>query len=220
MRIISNFKDYYDINLRYMYDPSLVYVRKTEEMPPDARLMSMIRKSPYYIPYPNSHGIDLDSFIIGFCGKLYPFMGYQNEIDSKGDLVKFILERNDSLKRKLIDIDKPASKWIEFRGEYTTSSYENWKKHVEDADLTDLFIEIGAPIFKISRTGWRGISFEKNPKLDGFQSTKMPAIAYQELSMFLGCMLVSEKEPPVKISDDVLIAKHGFDEWSFRKKVK
>jgi hypothetical protein len=223
MRIISNFKDYYDIGMTYGQDPALVYLRKTEEVPGEDRLRKVIGMSPYYISYPGRpYGIELDIHFIGFCGKLYPFVGYRNAVNIRGNLSDFIIGQNDIFERELIEksLDKPPNKWVEFGSEFTLNSYGKWARHVLSLDVTDFSISIQAPIFKVSRYAGEKIVFEKNPRLKeiGFQSVKPPVIAFQELSMFLGSALVSEKEVPVKVSDTVLRDKHGFDEWSFRRK--
>lgn len=222
MRIISNFKDYYDIGMTYGQDPTLVYLRKTEEIPEGNKLCKILAKAPYSISYPGRpYGVGLDIHLIGFCGRLYPLIGYKNTTHVKGDLVDFIISQNDYLKRPLIEasLNKPLSRWG-FCSEFTLKNYEEWVKNVTDLDATDCCIKIQAPIFRISRYSGERMHFEKNPMLKemGFQSVKPPVEAFQELSMFIGSALVSEKEVPVKVSDTVLRDKHGFDEWSFRRK--
>jgi len=45
-----------------------------------------------------------------------------------------------------------------------------------------------------------------------------PFTAFQELSMFVGGVMARPDRPTVEITDNKIIAaKHGFDEWSFRK---
>jgi hypothetical protein len=53
----------------------------------------------------------------------------------------------------------------------------------------------------------------------GFQSAIDPVTAFQELSMWVGGTLSSAGPNTVEITDDkIKVAKHGFDQWSFRKK--
>ncbi|MNR71753.1 hypothetical protein D3C71_24310 [compost metagenome] len=58
-----------------------------------------------------------------------------------------------------------------------------------------------------------------NPRLAniGFYAVVEPWQAYQELAMFLGGIAAPENHPPVQLTDRELVAKHGFDERSFRK---
>ena len=44
--------------------------------------------------------------------------------------------------------------------------------------------------------------------------------AMQEISMWVSGVLPSSARPMVQIADKDKIAKHGFDKWSFRKKVR
>lgn len=222
MRIISNFKDYYDIGMTYGQDPALIYLRKTEEVPVEDRLRKIITASPYCISYPGRpYGIELDVHLIGFCGKLYPFVGYRNAVHIKGNLVDFIVSQNDIFECELIKtaINKSLSKWSEFGSQFTLKSYEKWVKYATTIDVTDSFISIQAPVFIVSRLSGDKIILEKNPRLKeiGFQSVKSPVVAFQEIAMFLGSTLVSEREIPLKVSDTVLRDKHGFDEYSFRR---
>lgn len=50
----------------------------------------------------------------------------------------------------------------------------------------------------------------------GFAAAVDPWTAYQELDMLLGTLMVNDDTNMVKISDKSLIAKHGFDDKSFR----
>lgn len=66
-------------------------------------------------------------------------------------------------------------------------------------------------------SGWRVNS--DGLKDIGFQSAVDPVTAFQELSMWVGGTLSAVHGPNVvKITDDdVKLAKHGMDKWSFRK---
>lgn len=71
MRIISQFKDYYDPAL-FGVDPSLVYERKTV-----VRSIQETKGNTVEPKYPNIewlYGLDKQCFIIGFCGKLNFFL--------------------------------------------------------------------------------------------------------------------------------------------------
>ena len=53
----------------------------------------------------------------------------------------------------------------------------------------------------------------------GFQKIMSQWQAYQEIEMFPGTILVDDADKMVKLSDDKVLTKHGFDKWSFRNKV-
>ena len=94
MRIISTFKDYYDIGQAYGADPSLVYARETREATVEStRLvrgsawdsvdgwLDRYRYQPQYgnRNYPDHTG--LMPRVVGFCGRLYPLF-LQSDIGS------------------------------------------------------------------------------------------------------------------------------------------
>lgn len=56
-----------------------------------------------------------------------------------------------------------------------------------------------------------------NLKACGFYKVLNPFQAYQELSMWVGGVLCGRENPMATISNDDKIAKHGFDDKSFRK---
>jgi hypothetical protein len=65
------------------------------------------------------------------------------------------------------------------------------------------------PVWRVNPANLRSMEFYK--ALDAFT-------AHQELSMWIGGVLSGLARPMVAITDDrVKAAKHGFDEWSFRK---
>src|SRR5688572_9477288 len=81
MRIISNFKDYYDCIQSYGQDDDLVYLRKTEE-----KIVAGSITQGYYI---------------GFCGKIYPVLirGYiipYTYIYSIEEMDKYMATKNKS----------------------------------------------------------------------------------------------------------------------------
>jgi len=53
-------------------------------------------------------------------------------------------------------------------------------------------------------------------KMFGFASAVDPWQAYQQIDMWIGSQLAKEEDNMVKLSDKELIAKHGFDQVSFR----
>ena len=65
---------------------------------------------------------------------------------------------------------------------------------------------------------WYKTTLIVNPTLRSYQFFKVidPFTAYQELSMFLGNNLVTQKDPNPPISDVDKRDTHGFNEWSFK----
>jgi len=67
--------------------------------------------------------------------------------------------------------------------------------------------------------GKRGWKFNTDGLKDiGFMRALDTYTAFQELSMFVGGVMARPGKPMVEITDDkVIAAKHGFDNWSFRR---
>lgn len=57
-----------------------------------------------------------------------------------------------------------------------------------------------------------------NSRMYEFIKVIDPVQALQELSMYVGGVLLQPTNPMIDISNDSIIQKKGFDKWSFRKK--
>jgi hypothetical protein len=95
----------------------------------------------------------------------------------------------------------------------------NFGKKVSDS----IFQDLGVPVFLVIPTSRYGAREKNqlilNPKLENIGVPQFidSYTAYQELSMYVGGVLTTEKEI-VKITDDkILAAKHGYDKHSFRQ---
>ena len=85
MRIISKFVDYYDFLNRYGIDEDIVFKRNRSQIcmkdiiDPNIlkkfnNINNLLKQIPKYIHPYKYESTQLDSSIIGFCGKLYPFL--------------------------------------------------------------------------------------------------------------------------------------------------
>lgn len=81
----------------------------------------------------------------------------------------------------------------------------------------ELHRALNAPVFFICCNVFYDVNVITNPKLVSlrFQQVVNPYLAYQEIEMFLPLMY--PKEEPPNISDKDRIIQHGFDKQSFRK---
>lgn len=218
MRIISEFKDYYDAIQAYGVDPSIVYVRETT---------NKIEKKTVY----NSFSSDIynmgEMYLIGFCGKLYPMIraanGNSYELTktiysymfSLSDVDKYVSEHKDkNFQDYFYDRNNKRNRYI-----YNLVRKTDVAKWFDQdfREFNKIFSE-KIPVFSVCFNYYRETFFEYNPCLKdlGFYRVVQPYNAYQELSAFISSFAKAEKPMPV-IPDDLKAESKGFDAFSFRK---
>lgn len=242
MRIISHFKDYYDVGQAYGADPSLVYEReKREATVESSRLVrggatdSLEDRLNDYLYYPRHDSRKYPDHpgliprVIGFCGRLYPlFLQSDIEVSRFGSLyysadydfadeyyysAEAVLDRAEEL--KLDARNKNPSSWGPKR---VRDFFDRWSR--EDDGL---FLEHRAPCFVVCYSfSWMDpVAREQliiNPRLADLQfyQIKHPVAAYQEIAQYLGNVLV-QRDEPLQVSDEHRAQQHGFDKMSFRR---
>jgi hypothetical protein len=231
MRIISKFHDYYDIGYHSGYP---IFVRHTSDY--------TIGKIPFFdkelndyvssmntgiLSFPSAkHPVNM--YVVGCCGKLYFIYtvskNYLEKPVAYTDINK-VLDVAYNGNKKLIDDVKYNSRM--FRGIHTLyvdSTSQDVQKQFNDRfcnrNLDDIFIKIGSPLFIIPVDRHNKV-FTVNPVLKdyGFQHIVDPYTMYQEIEMYLGNILVSDKKVP-EFNDVLKRDMHGMNEWSFKKKGK
>jgi hypothetical protein len=78
MKIVSDFKDFYDIGMSLGHDHELLYVRKREELQNNYEFEKYRFNSGWGQTFKN---ISSSSYTVGFCGKVYPvlyFVSYKD----------------------------------------------------------------------------------------------------------------------------------------------
>lgn len=238
MIIHSRFKDYYDTATSYGVDTTVHWKRDNwlessdsddfkAQLPDslwvDANMDDYIWKSSHPMSRKHSTSDHFQSGIIGFCGKLYPFIHsqYEDGVDGFGDTIwktdevfyswdKWDAFRNQFKQR---DVRRRYRRW--YRGNRTKSVFEN-APYAHDA----LFLELDTPVF-LAIYGHRDYKVWKDPILKDWEFFKVkdPVTAFQEIQMYLTNQLVKEKEV-LEIADKYRIAGHGYDKHSFRHPVK
>lgn len=213
MRIISDFKDYYDVGLASDLDRDIVYYRHR-------KVTKKFSNQPSY------------RFMVGFCGSVYrgirKFCGgnwvHFYSLDAFDDHLRSI--HPDSILRFVFGDMKDCSlkaikcefrnRWVDVsnvRGErFSAWSFfnPNWKTR-----NFDLFL--GVPIY-VEYDNEHVVNERLN--LLDFMRVKDPFTAYQELRMFMQNIAIPEKPMPI-IPNDMRIHTHGFDKkWSFRREKK
>lgn len=212
MRIVSKRKDYYDSAMGYGQDPSIVYVRNEQ----------------IFERYLN------ETLMIGFCGKIYPYIHYSklSSIEHPNGVSEYCYNEEQYRKciekyedKKTLDYYLTKDYWSLWARKYVTKQ-EN-KLIYFNADyskFTKLFREYNTPIwyyhqsesFIIPRKYYLTI----NPQLKPLQFAKAvdPFQAFQEISMYLGGILGTGNPSIPEISDRDLLEAKGFDyKFSFRK---
>lgn len=252
MKIVSKFQDYYDIGVSMGVDESLVYVRNLEPVLysnedieidrgsyVDNRkknrvqhtLKDLIPKRTFFSSSPIEH-----IHLIGFCGKLYPFVfvdydkNYQRVSGARFHMSKTVMKELD-------ETYSVSHSSRGFRHETRNDVIKKYNKILgKTFDAPDMFHELKVPVFIIPHDGSRLEKFLNdgvplrwdtkagdvvwlNPCLKDFNFYQMvdSFTAFQEISMFITGVLGENKIPPVQISDIHMRDAKGFNERSFKK---
>ena len=194
MRIISKDKDYYDSIQGIYFDKSLIYLRTPFEV---ARKDVKDYKLPKL--YLSDISRRLDYGAVGFCGELYPFISSGNPFVKGGFHCYYsVLELE---KKENIQLNKYTRLRLIRYFERPLINFE-------------LFLQNRSPIFVYDgeKVIWNALlrTYE-------FQKIEDPYQAFQKIRMFMSNLASPEKEMP-KIDDKSNLYRHGFDNWSFKKR--
>ena len=237
MRIISDFHDYYDTAQAFGHDPICVYQRSTSTIAVQTQNIDILNRQ---IPAPvqwwryNLRPIEkMEKHLLGFCGKLYPFLTFENYEHKPAlpeskigthylfsvDALRSELERNGFFAPKVrINELKERKTSLEHLGNF----FDDWC----DYEST-VFEQLKVPAFLITSVPYRTYSnhnpqamveMELNPKLQtlGFFKVKGAFQAFQEIEQFLSGVLALQQPEIVEIADADMLVKKGFNEWSFK----
>lgn len=222
MRIISNFRDYYDSAQALGIDKSLVYERKEVVLELDPRSIPLnFRDYPVRLvgDYPNeSLKRELYVYYLFFCGKLFTSV----------NIGEALLEKDT----------KPFSSSWEYISEVfdklaNESSYGRFfgrdidvhtVKSLNGKEITsEVFSYFDTPVFLLyPNFGYqynRKVRVVKNPNLSqlGFQHVIDPYSTFQEISTYLGNELCKVATPTSPTNQELIKAR-GFDaKISFRQ---
>lgn len=198
MRIISEYKDYYDHMQGADQDKETVFVRKRSELWADnLNILS------------GSLGL-YGSRYVGFCGKIYPYKIYR-KYDKNG---RFHIEEYWEGFDEKPEYDSRRNSW------YRLNTDESWYQK----DYAYLFDKFG-PIFLLD--GCRRNNSNKwdtfvviNPNINKeipgrFQKIIPPPQAYQLLTQYI-YNSANKGRPIPEMDNDTKISLAGFDENSFR----
>ncbi len=213
MKLHTDFHDYYDYAVGYGIDENVHYNRFSKQVEVQIQLK---------FDFPAFR----DANLLGFCGKIYPFIKLQ-KYNKKYDWGEYepkdlkIVEQFYAFSFE--EYKNKESEWEEFLWDfqYIDSSRElKMKQFFLDWSYqsNDIFLEYKVPswVLTLQRNQTTGII---NPKLKDydFERIKDAFTAFQDISMYLSNILVEQKETTT-IEDKFRIEQHGFDKkTSFRK---
>lgn len=220
MRIISNFRDYYDGVTAYGHDASVIYERKTVRRDDVVELQQI----PDIMPaeYPVQHW--LLPGVLGFCGKLLP-------------LVCTLPYRVERLSQELPDDQllpggEPHWNADELSPPEKRDRHRSWRKTrwalgwgltleqffaTDFSSLSSVFAQHRVPTWLCYRR--RSVAtLVLNPELRalGFAKIKPPFECFQDIENYISGVLGASKEV-TEIPDAYRAQAHGFDKWSFRR---
>ena len=217
MILHTDFRDYYDKSIGFGVDEKVHYNRFTKED-------EIILKTQ------NDWPVHTNSGLIGFCGKIYPFIKL-HRLDKK-----FCYYENDA-RPKVVEVcfaysfeayTEKEAEWSDFSwdfgGFWDRSRKAKLKQYFLDWKLENdnIFQLLKVPIWARS-FGWTSKrSGILNPRLKDYQfeRVKNSISAFQEISIYLANILVEQKEI-ASVEDKYRIQQHGFDlRSSFRRKKK
>lgn len=214
MRIVSDFRDYYDAVQATGQDRSLVYIRKKKEE-------DSFRLAATFGNYRSwqSECITVSQYIVGYCGQVYPAL--KLTADNGAEKFCYNLKGVDDF----VQANFREKQIEDYRQKGRGKGYWPWwlRRHDfervfqkwEDAKgkYGDYFRDNHAPVFVVKG---KRVTYNGCLKEVEFFRVKDPYTAFQDISMYLGGLAAPEKPIP-QVSDEVMAEIKGFDKWSFRK---
>ena len=236
MRIISNFKDYYDSCLAYGSDKSLIYTRKEKKQnlnkvysySNDLFYQSDGDKGQEYVS-------EIKRFMVGFCGNLYPALHVVTRIgpsesfcvESGNRSKSFIVYSVEEFKELFPGFYNRERTWRihgDYKGEIdlwlNDSSWSIWGcvKKIEVEAYKKLFIDRKIPIFRVDQYKQTEITENCNLQGCGFHKVLDAFQTFQEISMYVADSLCDKEDPEMPVGNDVIVARSkGYDDFSFRQ---
>lgn len=195
------------INTDLIGDPYYWLGRTSKKVPSIARTRKDIRQTFKKI-YPKYILEYIDTYIIGFCGKFY--------ITHK---ISFITKyaRYPTYTQILASRNGQVTQFI--KNQDTLVIGETPDIVAGEPNTIFELLECPAFVIDLARQYSDGWGLLRNPVLKNYGLEKIidPYTAFQELTMYIGNILVDDNTDMESISDESLMKSKGFDEWSFKK---
>jgi len=225
MRIYSKFTDYYDSARGYGIDPNAFYDRSTIDMEAGCKpLLDLIyTHAPMGPRYYNRTGVE--HFTVVFCGKVYYgvklismsqdklHVGYFYDVES---FYEYYVDNVDTIE------SSTPSYYRTFQ--YAKNPKEYYRKYFDrSVDQTRIIealrsSDILRPVVYIESKERNRRLITIDPILRDIEFFKVVNSyeAFQEISMFVSGIMGGQSPELVRLSDNDLIKKRGFDKQSFR----
>lgn len=238
MRIISDFHDFYDSAMAHGADMRLVFERNQRIIDgADADLGIDLQNLPAIIQlrdgktrrYTTDHTVH--THILLFCGRLIPFV-----VDTKPDSYyggpwKTTTSWSIEDLQTTIDQDPDVARhyacnWIHRWAFNRKALHHVFGFRADPLRIAEIHERHRSPIIlyrNLLRSGGeRQVETVVNPNLKdiGFQTQSDAFATFQDIAMYLGGVMHAGERQTVTIPDNIRAAKHGLDDWSFRKKVR
>jgi hypothetical protein len=225
MKIISNYKDYYDhVAYQYGVDPLIVY--KRQPFSHDADLHKYICDQLHYIScyFPTRHirPKDCEHQFKWLCINAKLYLLAADNIHAAYKVVTPEIYKQLMSKGSKFEL---GSSWSRRHYPYSSGyDYYIGNDRVYN-ELIEVSCKLNTPVFEITETHFGHYIPETNkcrvPTLSelGVASVIPPEKMFQELSYFIGNIMkdTPDVKPPVVIDNDLRIEGHGFDlKQSFR----
>lgn len=224
MLISSKFHDFYDTITSFGVDKTVVY----------HRLQSEIKWKNKDLSVPHSEKVEwkakgvtyeVNKYLIGFCGKIYPVVEFRLEVVKGGYRSQFFYDAEsvqEFLSKRGIKQSETRFFWRESYYVTSESSLKNWFNATNWSGLTELFQEHKVPVFVLGRFDERKMNNTVilNPNLKSYQFFKVQdaVTAFQNIYMFVSGVLGMPEKVTVKLNDKDLAEKKGHGgKYSFRR---
>lgn len=219
MKIISKFHDYYDPIAKTKGVDTLIQYRRETDTYQDHETQKFVESLDLPSVMGQGHNpYDISMTIIGFCGKIYPCMKYEEYTKtaySSPMISKTQYYYDIPTIDALIKGRKTHSRWS-WMSRYRNKDY---KETLKSQALYDRFMSYRAPVVRFGITpGQPWVVVNPQLKEINFARCVDPFTAFQEIEMYISGVLGAPTKPMVQISDKHRLLAHGFDaKTSFRK---
>jgi hypothetical protein len=203
MRIISEFKDYYDCISQYGINSDLLYIRKSEEY-------SIKNLEIPLSNYNKKFFRPVKLTLLMFCGKSYPLYSLSSYHHrggfscSKKECYRFPQSWESS--RNIDSINKE----IDIYFDYVETNGSKLSKQLEYINIPCFMVEY----YIYDNIG--DVTTNVNLKMLDFQKIKPPNEAFQDIQIYLSKIAKPEKTIP-EMDNQTKIDSRGFNKFSFRR---
>ena len=242
MRVFSKFHDYYDGCLAYGADPKTVYLRNEIPFKSRKEWPIHIHTTPLRTRFRNviskflGRWGEYDHGLILFCGKPYPYVCFSRTIKGNQYNPTAVIEltycynieqigeyfaKHGSKEERIQYFNSVVRKQDSFKQAFEVFFKQN---QIVEKTINDILCKFESPCIHlvIRDNHYEGDALVVNPELKKLQFYRIvdAYTAFQELSMYISGVMGGSAPPMIEIGDKIRAEKHGFDKWSFRKKVR